>query len=763
MISLQQLENVPRELRERRQWVAYRAVPSATRPGRVDKIPVNPANGRNASTTDPATWGTCSDALSRAERDGLAGVGFVFTADDPYVGIDLDHCVNESSELEPWAEDIAQRLATYAEWSPSGTGVHIIAKGELPPGRRKTGSIEMYSSGRFFTITGSPLPSAPASIGERTPELEELYLDTFGEDPNDGHDAGGGMQESMPVGPLVLDDSELLRRAHAAANGALFGALWRGDCSSYPSQSEADLALTNLLAFWTGPDPQWIDRLFRQSGLHRDKWDQRHDGAGRTYGQMTIDRVLDSRCTYYSPGRHANSDGQNTNGSGQSQRKKWALSDLGNAERLVHYHGNDLHYCYEWGKWLAWNGSNWQQDDEVIVVQRAKDTVRRIYDEAAGAANDEERQPIARWALRSETKQRIDAMIDLARSEPGIAISSSWLDSDPMLLNCLNGTLDLRTGELRPHDRSDLCAKIAPVVFDRDASSPLWDRFLDVVTGRNIELKSFLRRCIGYTLTGDITEQVLLFLHGNGSNGKTTFVEAIRSILGDYAQKAPQEMITMRRFDGGVPNHVARLQGARMAVLNEVEEGRYMAEAQVKDLTGGDRIPARHMRAEWFDFTPTHKLWVCGNHKPVIRGTDNGIWRRIRLIPFTVTVPEDQRDPHLKERLLAEGAGILAWAVRGCLDWQREGLGTPEIVQVATNSYRGEMDVLGQFLEDSCLQQPTASVPKGELYTAYEAWCEQSGERPIAKRTFGQRLREKGFEERKSGTHLWVGIGLLQN
>ena len=763
MISIQQLESVPRELRERRQWVAYRAVPSATRPGRMEKIPVNPRNGHNASTTDLATWGTCDEALSRAELDGLAGVGFVFTADDRYVGIDLDHCVSDSGEIAGWADAIMQTLDSYAELSPSGTGVHIIAKGTLPPGGRKSGSVEMYARGRFFTVTGQKVDAAPATIEDRDQEINRLHLETFGEDPEDRRRTppAGVTWQSASLG--VSDDQELLRRAQTAANGSMFTTLWEGDWSSYPSQSEADLGLCGMLAFWAGPDPNRIDSLFRQSGLYREKWDQRHDGIGRTYGQMTIDQVLASRCTYYSPGRRASSDGQNTNGSGQSQRKKWALSDLGNAERLVHYHGNDLHYCYEWGKWLAWNGSSWQQDDEVIVVQRAKDTVRRIYDEAAGAANDEERQAIAKWALRSETKQRIDAMIDLARSEPGIAISSSLLDTDPMLLNCLNGTLDLRTGKLRQHERDDLCTKMAPVAFDAGAPCPKWDRFLTVITEGSITMKQYLQRCVGYTLTGDTSEQILLFLHGNGANGKTTKLEVVRSIMGDYAQKAPGEMITQRRYDGGVPNHMARLQGARMAVLNEVEEGRYMAEAQVKDLTGGDTITARYMRAEWFDFTPTHKLWVCGNHKPVIRGTDQGIWRRIRLIPFTVTIPESERDPHLKDKLLAEAPGILAWAVRGCLDWQREGLGTPEIVQVATNSYRGEMDVLGQFLEDSCVQQPTASVPKGELYTAYEAWCEQSGERPIAKRTFGQRLREKGFEERKSGTHLWVGIGLLQN
>lgn len=641
--------------------------------------------------------------------------------------------------------------------------MHIIAKGELPAGRRRTGSIEMYDRGRFFTVTGQRLDDASPTVEWRQPELDRLYLETFGEDPHGGQTTAPPRQDHPPVAVIDLNDAELLRRAQAAANGGRFSTLWNGNCDGYPSQSEADLALCSMLAFWTGPDPDRIDRLFRQSGLCRPKWDHQHDGGGRTYGQMTIDRALGGMRAYYSPwtGHTGSPPGHRNAETPAVDGNRWALTDVGNAERLVYHHGHDLHYCYDWGKWLVWNGSRWQVDDVGAIVQRAKDTVRRIYNEAAGLADKDEREAIARWAVRSETMQRIEAMINLARSEPGVPISSVLLDTDPMLLNCLNGTVDLRTGKLRPHQRDDKCTKIAPVAFDPDARCPRWDRFLDVVTGHNPTVQSYLQRCIGYTLTGDISEQVLFFLHGNGSNGKSTTLEVPRTILGDYAQKAPQEMITLQRFDGGVPNHIARLQGARMAVLNEVEEGRYMAESAVKDLTGGDTITARYMRAEWFDFRPTHKLWMYGNHKPVIRGTDHGIWRRVRLIPFTVTIPKEQCDQHLKEKLLAEAPGILAWAVRGCLDWQRNGLGTPEIVQAATEGYRSEMDMLGLFLEDRCIQQPTATVPKGDLYAAYETWCEQNGERPVAKRTFGQRLREKGIEERKSGTHLWVGVGLL--
>ncbi len=273
------------------------------------------------------------------------------------------------------------------------------------------------------------------------------------------------------------------------------------------------------------------------------------------------------------------------------------------------------------------------------------------------------------------------------------------------------------------------------------------------------ELRRFVQRATGYSATGDTSEQCMFINHGGGNNGKSTFQEALGAALGDYAMRTPTETLMVRR-SGGIPNDVARLKGARFVTASETEEGRRLAESLVKDLTGQDTISARFMRAEWFDFKPTHKLWLATNHRPEIRGTDNAIWRRIRLVPWSVVVPPAERDRKLPEKLRAELPGILAWVVRGCLEWRREGLGESEEVRNATAEYQAEQDVLATFIEERCVVTPNASAAATPLYHAYQAWCEDAGERVETQKRFGRRLAERGFEREKAGVYYWRGIGL---
>ena len=468
----------------------------------------------------------------------------------------------------------------------------------------------------------------------------------------------------------------------------------------------------------------------------------------------------------HSPEHEPGAPGSNgTDPATQEPTRRFRLTDLGNAERLVHHAGQDLRYVHEWARWLVWTGKRWEHDRAGLVKRHAKRAVRQIYAEAANVADDDARKEIAKWAMRSEARQRIDAMIDLAQSEKGVAVLAEALDSDPWLLNVANGVLDLRTGQLMPHERAVLATKLAPVLYDQGARCPTWLAFLNTIMAGNRDLISFLQRAIGYSLTGLVSEQVLFFAHGTGANGKSTFTETLAAMLGDYAQKAPRGLLTMKPGQAdGVPNDIARLPGARFVVSNEVEEGRRLAEAQVKDLTGGDTLTARFMRGEFFEFSPTHKLWVYGNHKPVVRGTDEGIWRRIRLIPFEVAIPGDKQDHKLPAKLRAELPGILAWAVQGCLDWQRDGLGTPAEVKAATEAYRAEMDVIAEFLAESCVMTPNAEATKTALYAAYQTWCESSGERSLSKIAFGRRIKERGIAEGTTGRmkdRAWLGVGLL--
>jgi putative DNA primase/helicase len=450
------------------------------------------------------------------------------------------------------------------------------------------------------------------------------------------------------------------------------------------------------------------------------------------------------------------------NGRGTTQPAGgYNLTDLGNARRLVHRHGRNLRYCWLWRKWLVWDGKRWVKDDTGEVYRLAKETVSSIYQEAAAAPNDEARKELGKHATRSEAGARIKEMVDLARSD--VPVMPDELDASPDLLNTESGTIDLRTGELREHRREDLITKIAPTTYGPDAAAPTWEAFLErVLPGE--DLRAFVQRAVGYSATGDTSEQCMFINHGGGANGKSTFQEAIAAALGDYAMRAPTEMLLAKRSDG-VPNDVARLKGARFVSASETEEGRRLAESRIKDLTGQDTITARFMKAEWFDFAPTHKLWLSTNHKPEIRGTDAAIWRRIRLVPWAVTIPPAEQDKKLPIALRHELAGILAWVVRGCLQWRREGLQAPDEVRKATGEYRAEMDVLAGFLVECCELDTGHWEYAKDLYECYKRWCDENGERPEPQRKFGGRLGERGFQRDRGGSRgagIWRGVRLTE-
>jgi len=438
------------------------------------------------------------------------------------------------------------------------------------------------------------------------------------------------------------------------------------------------------------------------------------------------------------------------------------LTDLGNSERFIAHHGENVRYCYLWRTWLVWSGARWERDEAGRVHRLAKGTVRGIYREASDAEDEDRRKALAKHAAASESETRIRAMVELAKSEK--PVSPEDLDADPWLLNVQNGTIDLRTGERRGHRREDLITKLAPVEYDPNAKAPGWEAFLERgLPGE--ELRAFVQRAVGYSATSDTSEQCMFIHHGPGANGKSTFQETVAAALGDYAMRTPTETLLVKRA-GGVPNDVARLKGARFVTASETEEGRRLAESLVKDLTGQDTISARFMWAEWFDFKPTHALHLSTNHKPEIRGTDAAIWRRIRLIPWAVTIPPTEQDKKLAEKLRGELPGVLAWIVRGCLEWRREGLKAPEEVRRATKAYRAEMDVLAAFLADCCLRDEDEEAFAGELWGAWKRWCEETGEQASSQKRFGGRLAERGFlnhRDSKTGRKVWSGLSLRPN
>lgn len=432
---------------------------------------------------------------------------------------------------------------------------------------------------------------------------------------------------------------------------------------------------------------------------------------------------------------------------------------MGNAQRLLDQHHGDILYVHSWKRWLTWDGCHYRPDETGEVMRRAKQTVAAIYGEAAQQDDPEERKKLAAWAAQSESGHRLREMIELARSDA--AAEPAQLDANRWYLTALNGTIDLRTGKLLPHSRRDLSTKLAPVAYVTGATCPTWLKFLDRVQGGDGELIGYLQRALGYSLTGETREQVLFFLYGSGANGKSTFLEVLRTLLGHYAQQADFSSFLERRGEGP-RNDIARLKGARLVTASEAGQGHRLAESLIKQVTGGDTITARFLYAESFEFRPQFKLWLAANHKPLIRGTDPAIWRRIRLIPFTVTIPENERDPELLQKLLTEVPGILQWAVQGALEWQRAGLGVPSAVRAATEVYRSEMDTLAAFLEESCEEGFSYRCETRALYRAYAAWCETNGERPDSQRTLSAKLKERGYEPtRTNQARGWLGLRVV--
>lgn len=438
------------------------------------------------------------------------------------------------------------------------------------------------------------------------------------------------------------------------------------------------------------------------------------------------------------------------------------LDDIGNGQRFVWRHGQNLRWVKEWG-WLTWNGKVWELDRGLVMLW-CKETARSILAEAASSEDDDNRIALSKHARASSSQARLDAMATLAQSEPGINAKPSEFDCDPWLLNCQNGIVDLKNGALLPHDPAAMMTKITACDYDPTATAPLWITFLQRIFAGDYDLIHFVQKAVGYSLTGTTIEQALFFLYGRGANGKSTFAGIVQDLLGDYGMKSRAETLMLRNHDI-IPEEVAQLDGVRFMLAAELGEGQRLNESLIKDLTGGDKLRARLLHKNSFEFLPTAKPWLYGNHKPSIRGTDEGIWRRVKLIPFTITIPDKERDKTLPKKLHVELPGILAWAVRGCMAWQAEGLGDPQAITEATKEYRVEQDILAAFLDEKCIITPDAEVTAGALYTEYKQWAEDTGIQPLSRINFSRQLEERGFttSKRESGTgrHVYVGLGLF--
>ncbi|MGZ4925066.1 MAG: DNA primase family protein [Halobacteriota archaeon] len=455
-------------------------------------------------------------------------------------------------------------------------------------------------------------------------------------------------------------------------------------------------------------------------------------------------------------------------------------TDVGNAKRFVARHGKNVRYCTQTGTWYIWDGRRWAVDTKNTIMQKAREVAECIDIEADFVKDIDPRERIKKkeelisWAKKSENDHRLMAMVSQAKSFPEIAVTTDQFDTDRMKLNCLNGTFDLELFTLEPHRRGDLITKLAPVNYDPDATFNRWDAFLDKVLP-NEALRSYVQRATGYSLTGLTSEEVLFYICGPTASGKSTFIEAVKATLGDYADTADFDAFLKRKMTGSPRNDIARLNGARFVSSIEVDEGKALAEALIKTITGNETITARFLHNEFFTFRPQFKLFFAANIVPEINAQDEAVWRRIHIIPFDVSIPDEERDPAIKEHLrtpeLAGGA-ILRWMVDGCRQWQVEQLKPPDDVKATTKKYRLLTSELKRFITDRCVLGPAEFEPSSSLYNAYDEWCKSpknKGVIPLDRKQFGRRLKGHGCVPKKkrlpeyaNPVRVWKGIGLRE-
>ena len=738
--------NIPPEMKERKQWVLwrYKLVQNAQGEWKWTKVPHQP-DGQKGKSNDAATWHTWESCVA-AYHDGFAkfdGISFALAAGDPFTAIDLDRCADTLDDfIEPWANAIIGQFGSYTELSPSNSGIHILVKAKLPASGHndQKNGVEVYDQGRFMTMTGHSVGDVP--IMENQDALDALVKRYW-------------PQDFDPPAPLVKhpidytqspkhSDDEIIGLMANAANGNKVMGLWEGEFAGYASQSEADLALCNCIKFYTQSARQ-IDSLFRQSALYRPKWDEKH--GSQTYGEMTIAKALEAVTeTYRPPSRPERR--REASESAKDARKDRAVTQLGNAERLVDKYGDLIRWVPQWG-WLLFDGKRWHRVEEEEIEHLAKSVVRGIYREAGEQESEERRTETSKWAKTSEAKSQISAMVNLAKGD--VIERVTQFDQHPFLLNVANGTLNLATLERQPHDPGDYFTRVSPVAYDPKATCPTWMQFLKRIFRSDPEIIGYLQTVVGYSLTGTTDEQMAVILYGLGSNGKTTFIETIMAMfgVGEFCEQTSFEVFLSKSNDStsGPQPGLAKLKGARLVSASESDSGRKLNESLLKHVTGLATITARFLYRESFSFEPEFQLFLDTNNKPVIREQTYGMWRRIRLVPFMETISAEERIPDLGKKLRSEELpGILNWALEGYRIYcEQGGLQTPASVVQQTADYQSDEDPIGDFISAMCALEEGATVTPKDLREAYTTWCESTGEKPLTPGWFSRLLSQRGI------------------
>lgn len=754
-------EFIPSELKKLRNWVCWKAEPDPKSHSGISKKPINPRTGGQAMSNNPDTWSDFETAVEVSSD--FAGIGFMFSGSG-YFGIDLDDCGKElydyfSGHTDNIIGEFVDTLQSYTELSQSKNGVHIICKGKLPEGGRRRGNVEMYDSGRFFVMTGNYY-SEYIDIADCTEKIKPLHSKYLGNEKSTQQNT----QMTLPLSDSDTSIQAIISKAKSSAKGGKFSKLYSGDWSDYASQSEADMAFCNMLAFWCSGDAEKMDSIYRASGLMREKWDRKQSGS--TYGKLTISKAIEQCGQFYSQFQRKESYAGISIGGNEfpepsvSMKKYYSLDDTGNAQRLTDAFGDVLKWSYIDKRWLFYKDGKWNYDNigyHRTVADNAVELIER--ERPYYSDNDDKEKAFEKHLKRSRSFTGKTNM--LREAEHYSPLLPSMMDRKKNYLNCKNGIIDLKTGKFMPHCKEEYITKITRCAYNPDSADiPQWNKFLNDIFNGDADLVRYVQKAVGYSLSGSTAEQCAFFLFGTGRNGKSTFLEIIRSIFGDYATNIQPQTIMVKPNSGNAANSdIARLKGARLVTSVEPNEGMRIDEGLLKQLTGGDVVTARKLYGDEFEFKPEFKLWMATNHKPIIRGTDTGIWRRIHLIPFTVQIPENKADGHLKYKLAKELDGIFRWAIDGCMLWQKEGLRMPKAVLDAVKEYRHEMDVISAFI-DNCCNVGEGEVKASQLYAVYARWADENNEYKMSNTKFGMEMQKKYERVKKRDGWCYIGISL---
>ena len=766
-------QNIPQELRNLKQWGLFELKWVEARKKNT-KIPINPYDGSAGKSNDPNTWSdfdTAMRALNDVERaDGLA---FYFA--NGYVGLDIDHI---DSNLEDWRagdndpnnlvnkfQDITDN--TYMEVSQSGTGIHAIFKGKIPGKRRRKGNYEMYQTGRFFALTGNNIIPDPTIKSMSDDEMKTLYEFLFGKD-----NIVQLHSESDNITPVDLSVAEIIKRAeNSAKTGTRFTMFMKGGWEQfYPSHSEADMAFANDLAFWTGRDFHKMDTIFRNSSLMREKFDEKHGAV--TYGTSLLNKAINETQNIYNP----ESDSQDSESSytfsfNEDKTKKImprSWDDQGRGLRMRDQFATVLKFNAVDKKWFFFNGSYWQEDignqRVELAAERVANSIKKEKPELSFSTKTDEDKAMNEWyKFQKDSRSHMAKMHMIDEFKKYVIVKHGEFDKEDMLLNTESGYVDLSNGELHDHDIDKKFSHQTVAEYSDNVDAPLWEKFLNQIFNNDEELIHYVQKAIGYSFTGSVDEQCLFILNGRGRNGKSVFSNVVSDVAGNYAKQMNVQTIVAKKNQSGSANSdIARLEGARIVTSSELNEGDRFDESLVKQLTGGDKILARFLYGSEFEYKPKFKIWMATNHLPIIRGTDDGIWRRIKIIPFNIQIPKEKVDKKLEYKLKAEYTGILNWVVQGSLMWQQEGLEDPEAVRQVIENYRAEMDPLDAFLEECCTTGQNYSIKARDMYDAYHEWAKESEEYKMSMTKFGREMSKKLLRVKKRDGWCYVGLKLKE-